>query len=201
MNQSLQREHDRKPKPIIVVEYDPEWPIHFQRLQKLIDEHLGELVQRIEHVGSTSVPGLAAKPVIDMDVVIESRDILAQVIERLAGLGYVHKGDGGIPGRESFDREGVNVPRDGKGTEWITHHLYVCAQDSSELARHLFFRDYLRQHPEAATAYAQQKRELALRYHDDRIAYTEAKTEFVYTILSKAAKNEPDEPLMPMESK
>lgn len=176
---------DQQPKPIYIVEYDPVWPVIFQRMQRIIGSHLGELALAIEHVGSTSVPGLAAKPIIDIDIVIESREMLPQVAERLLELGYVHNGDGGIPGREAFDREGVDVPRDGETTAWLTHHLYVCAKDNDELARHLAFRDYLRKHPDEAKAYQELKQELAVRYRNDRVAYSESKTDFVCGILKR----------------
>lgn len=93
---------------------------------------LGDVAMRIEHVGSTSVPGLAAKPILDIDVVIESREKLPAAIERLATLGYEHEGDHNVAGREAF--------RPGEGTTprtWPAHHLYVCAQDNRELLRHL----------------------------------------------------------------
>jgi GrpB-like predicted nucleotidyltransferase (UPF0157 family) len=176
---------DQKPKPIIVVDYDPAWPDLFLHLQRVISGYLGELILAIEHVGSTSVPGLAAKPILDIDIVIESVETLPQVVERLAELGYLHKGDGGIPGREAFDREGVDVPRNGEITTWLPHHLYVCTQDNIELARHLAFRDYLREHSDAVVAYQKLKKELAIRYRNDRVAYTEAKTDFVWDILKR----------------
>ncbi|MNV51043.1 dephospho-CoA kinase/protein folding accessory domain-containing protein [compost metagenome] len=91
----------------------------------------------IEHVGSTSVPGLSAKPIIDMDVVVATRDDVKKAIQRLAILGYVHEGDLGAIGREAF------IPPN--GVPW--HHLYVCTIDNAEYKRHIMFRDYLKSHP------------------------------------------------------
>ena len=165
-------------EPVEIAEYDPGWAAFFAARRDAIAAALGPLAQRIEHVGSTSVPGLAAKPIVDMDVVIAARDDLAPVIERLSGLGYLHEGDLGVAGREAFAAP-EGLPR---------HHLYVCAADSRELARHLAFRDYLRAHPEAVRAYAELKRSLAARQRDDREAYTSAKTEFVEQVLTRAAR-------------
>jgi len=161
-----------------VVEYDPAWRETFQRLRDQIASALGDLAVRIEHVGSTAVPGLAAKPIVDMDVVVASRAEVPAAIERLAPLGYLHQGDMGIPGREAFLAP-WDAPR---------HHLYLCASDNLQLQLHLRLRDYLRTHPEAAHEYAALKQTLAERYEHDREAYTEAKTEMVEDLLDRAAE-------------
>jgi GrpB-like predicted nucleotidyltransferase (UPF0157 family) len=161
---------------IVVVEYDPAWPSIFEELRIPVKGALGELAVAIEHVGSTAVPGLAAKPVIDMDVVIPSPADLAIVVERLATLGYAHQGDLGIRGREAFLAP-ASKP---------AHHLYVCPVDGDELRRHRLFRDYLRAHPEAARRYAALKKDAARRFPDDRVAYTEAKSHFIEEVLQMA---------------
>ena len=167
-------------KPIEVADYDPAWPLLFadiaERVQAAFED--GPLV-RVEHVGSTSVPGLPAKPIVDIDVIIQSRADLPEAITRLATLGYEHQGDGGISGRESF-LSPSETPR---------HHLYVCAQDSAELRRHLAFRDYLRAHPIEVRRYGEIKRELAACHVSDIDAYVEGKTAFVQTVLVKALSN------------
>ena len=168
---------------IEIVDYDPNWPKVFKELSKVLSDHLGDLILRIEHVGSTAVPGLDAKPIIDIDVIISSEGMLQKVITRLEKMGYVHEGDLGITGRETFKPITKDVPRDGTGRIWPKYHLYVCEQNSKELLRHLKFRDYLRDHPEQARAYAKLKRELAGKYLEDRQAYTEAKTQFIKSIL------------------
>ena len=172
--------------PIRVVDYNPKWSIMFADLSRVILGSLGELALAIEHVGSTSVPGLAAKPIIDIDVVVESRQAVSEAIEHLARLGYIHQGDLGVLGREAFRHSGdEEVPRDGSGRKWPTHNLYVCAKDNEELARHLAFRSYMRQNPQDAAAYAELKRGLAQQFPHDMDAYVEGKTEFVEGILRR----------------
>jgi GrpB-like predicted nucleotidyltransferase (UPF0157 family) len=169
-----------------VVDYDPHWPKVFAALKQILVDKLGEVAVAIEHAGSTSVPGLAAKPIIDLHVVIATREDLPEAIRLLRELGYEHEGPGDIPGREQFRREGSDVPRDGSGRIWMDQHLYVCPQDSDELRRQLAFRDYLRAHPEQARRYGDLKRQLAITYRHDRKGYTEAKTEFIRGILARA---------------
>jgi GrpB-like predicted nucleotidyltransferase (UPF0157 family) len=170
------------------VSYDPEWPRIFEALREVYLNALGELAIAIEHVGSTSVSGLAAKPIIDIDVVIQSRDELPSVVQRLALLGYRHQGDLGVPGREAFARDGADdVPRDGSGRRWPAHNLYVCALNCSELRRQLMFRDWLRGNPAVAAEYGMLKRRLADIYSDDRESYTDAKTDFIEAALKRAS--------------
>ena len=163
-------------EPIIIVDYDPHWSILFEQLRTPVANILADLALAIEHVGSTSVPGLAAKPIIDMDVVVATAAHIPKVIERLATLGYVYEGDKGIRGREAFLWP-PNTPR---------HHLYVCPRESQPLQRHLLFRDYLLKHPDEAHFYACLKRELALKFASDREAYTNAKTAYIQTITEQA---------------
>ena len=171
-------------RTIEIVDYDPAWAGTFAGISAVVAAALGPLALRIEHVGSTSVPGLGAKPIIDLDVVIGSPRSLPLVVEALRTLGYSHDGDGGIPGREAFRREGVTVPADGSGRAWPAHHLYVCPRDSGELRRHLRFRDYLRGHPDCAARYEALKRDLARRHASDIDAYVAGKSAFVERILA-----------------
>jgi GrpB-like predicted nucleotidyltransferase (UPF0157 family) len=163
-------------KPVIVVDYDPAWAATFEVLRKQVAGVLGETVSSIEHVGSTAVPGLAAKPIIDIDVLLASETMLPEAIERLSRLGYVHQGDLGIPEREAF-----LTPA---GTP--AHHLYVRPPHSREFQRHLAFRDYLRAHPTEAKAYGDLKKALASQFRDDREAYMAGKHELVGEILTRA---------------
>lgn len=175
-------------KPVIVVPYDPTWPVTFEELRRVLAVGLGDVALAIHHVGSTAVPGLAAKPIIDIDVEISSRKHLAEVIRRLGGLGYRHCGDQGLPGREAFGRDDfAEVPRDGSGRLWAAHHLYVCASDCEELRRHLLFRDWLRTHPGRSAEYGLLKQRLAEAFRDDRDSYVEGKTELVESIVREAA--------------
>jgi len=156
------------PDPIVIVDYSPAWPLEFERLRDRAAAAVGDIAIAIEHVGSTAVPGLAAKPVIDLVIVVEPEDVQA-AIDRLTAIGYVHQGNLGVEGREAF---GVpeGEPR---------HHLYVSPTDSQELRAQLAFRDRLRADPALATEYESLKRELARRFRDDREGYTDAKTVFV----------------------
>ncbi len=146
-------------KQVRVVPYDPEWPRNFEAIRREIEEILGELAVEVHHVGSTSVPGMSAKPIIDLDVQIRRADFPA-VRDRLSAAGYLHEGDLGIRDREAFCYAGKEHLQ--------KHHLYVCPSDSRELHRHLTFRNYLRIHPEAVLEYSRVK-EAAARQHPDSI--------------------------------
>jgi GrpB-like predicted nucleotidyltransferase (UPF0157 family) len=161
--------------PIIVVDYDLRWPEVFETLRTRIASALGDVAAAIEHVGSTAVPGLTAKPVIDIDVLLASSGDLAEAIRRLALLGYTHRGDLGVAGREAFRQPAGQPP----------HHLYVCPPDSAEYRRHIAFRNYLTTHSESSKAYAELKRRLATQYRDDRESYNAGKAEFVTEILRR----------------
>jgi GrpB-like predicted nucleotidyltransferase (UPF0157 family) len=154
--------------PIILVDYDPHWPAEFERLRDRAAATVGEITVAIEHIGSTAVPGLAAKPVIDLVVVVAPHDV-PLAIARLEAIGYACLGNLGVEGRDAF-----RVPA---GEE--RHHLYVSPTDSEELHDQIAFRDALRGSPALAADYEALKLELAERFRDDREAYTEAKTEFV----------------------
>lgn len=161
-------------KHVIVQSYDESWKTDFIAIRDELDAALKDLALRIEHVGSTSVEGLAAKPIIDIDVVIRDRTVLPEVISALGRIGYTHEGDLGIPGREAFKYEGKDHLR--------KHHLYVCAQDSEELKRHLAFRDYLRNHPGAVAEYGRIKEEGAALYPYDIDRYIEHKSPFIENV-------------------
>jgi GrpB-like predicted nucleotidyltransferase (UPF0157 family) len=156
----------------VVVEYDPEWPARFEAIRARIAPALGPLAVSIEHVGSTSVPGLAAKPVIDIDVVVADAGAIPAAIAALEGLGYEHLGEVGIPDREAFRRP--------PGTE--KHNLYVTPAAGQGLRNHLALRNHLRTHPEAVEAYAALKRRLADEAPDID-AYVIGKTDLIVSFL------------------
>jgi GrpB-like predicted nucleotidyltransferase (UPF0157 family) len=158
-------------KQVIVMPYDEAWKEDFNAIRDELAAALKDLILSIEHVGSTSVEGLSAKPVIDIDVVIRDRSVLPDVISALQSIGYSHEGDLGIPGREAFKYEGK--------THLRKHHLYVCAQDADELKRHISFRDYLRSHPDAVAEYGRIKEEGAALYPNDIDKYIEHKAPFI----------------------
>ena len=169
-----------------VVDYDPQWSVTFTELKILLDAKLGTLAQRIEHVGSTSIPGLAAKPIIDLDIIIDTYDTLPAVVAHLAELGYTHVGDLDVPGREAFRREAEDVPRGNTGRTWPRHNLYVCPQDGPGLVEHLAFRDNLCSHPEEIPIYEALKRRLAQTFPYDIESYIEGKSDYIRGILRRA---------------
>lgn len=142
---------------IIIQEYDPRWPDQFECLRSKVADVLNDIEPRIEHVGSTAVPGLAAKPIIDVDVFLVSNDDLPAAITGLAALGYEHRGDLGVSGRQAFRAPAGNLP----------HQLYVFLPSSGEGGRHILFREFLRCHPEHARAYEALKRNLAQKFGTD----------------------------------
>ena len=163
-------------KTIVVVAYDPGWPEIFERLRSQIWSAVGEIATTVEHVGSTSVPGLAAKPIIDISVVVPTEADVPASIQRLAVLGYVHQGNLGVEGREAFA-----APR-----ALPSHHLYLCPSDSLALANHLAVRNYLRAHPDVAREYGTLKKRLAGQFPHDIDGYTDGKTDTILRILQMA---------------
>lgn len=165
-------------KPVLILDYDPNWPVVFQSLRKRIAKALGDMAAAIEHVGSTAVPNLAAKPIIDIDVLLKSETILPAAIERLASVGYIHQGNLGVPEREAFLAPAGDPP----------HQLYVCPPRSAEFRRHLAFRNYLRAHPQDAKIYGDLKRALVSQFREDRPGYMNTKGEFVEELTSRAIR-------------
>jgi GrpB-like predicted nucleotidyltransferase (UPF0157 family) len=163
--------------PVRVVDWSPDWPAEFACYARRIHDALGSLPVAIEHVGSTAVAGLAAKPIIDIDVVLRHDADLAEAVRRLDRIGYRHEGDIGIPGRHAFAWP--------QGQQ--RHHVYIVTVGGDAHTRHLLFREYLCAHPDAAQEYAALKRRLSSAHATDRAAYTEGKTEFIERILETAA--------------
>lgn len=158
-----------------VVPYDDRWPVDFRQIEQRLRTGLGDGVV-IEHVGSTSVTGLAAKPIIDLEVVVGSAEEICPTIEALAALGYLHRGDLGIAGREAF-----TAP---SGLPY--HHLYLVVAGSQPHRDHVDLRDYLRANPQAAERYAAVKLRLSPLLASDREAYTTSKAATVQALLAEA---------------
>lgn len=167
-------------KRVHVVAYDPEWPRIFERIRSYVWPAVRDVAIDVEHIGSTSVPGLSAKPVIDACIVVASSREVQACIERLASIDYVHRGNLGVPEREAFRRPD-KLPR---------HHLYLSPRESLSLKNHLGFRDYLRSHPEAAREYGELKASLARRFPADIDSYIVGKTDFVLRILGEIGLSE-----------
>ena len=158
----------------MIEDYDPAWPDVFSQLATRVLAALGSLAVAVEHIGSTAVPGLAAKPIIDLDVVLASSADLPEATRLLARVGYAHEGDLGIAGREAF-RSPLAEP---------LHHLYVLTTEPKELRRHVAFRDTLRASEDLRSKYAALKRALAEAHQDDRSAYTKAKAAFIAAVVN-----------------
>jgi len=158
-----------------VTPYDPEWPLTFERIRAYVWPAVQHAAMSLEHVGSTSVPGLRAKPVIDACIVVASRRDIPHVVKALTSAGYVHRGDVGVPGREAF-KHPASLPR---------HHLYASHRGSLNLRNQLGLRDYLRVHNEAAIEYGDLKEVLAKRFPEDIDSYIAGKTDFILEILGK----------------
>jgi GrpB-like predicted nucleotidyltransferase (UPF0157 family) len=166
---------------IEVVGYDRRWPAILAALKASIWPAVADVATKIEHVGNTAVPGLAAKPVIDIDV-IATASTLPSVIERLTAIGYVHRGDLGIAEREAFLAPEFSPRR----------NLYAVVENSVSLRNHLAVRDYLRAHPGAAESYGALKRRLAAAHPDNIDAYVAGKSDDLARILLAAGLT-PDE--------
>lgn len=161
-------------KNIIVLPYDEKWNDDFNKIKAELEEIISDLIVRIEHIGSTSVKGLSAKPIIDIDVVIQDYSVFNEVVKRLTSIGYIYEGDLGIDGREAFRYDSKPHLQE--------HHLYVCPQQSRELHRHVTFRNYLRKHPEAVEKYSRIKVEAAKLYPNDIEKYLEYKASVIQDI-------------------
>lgn len=155
-------------KKVVVLPYDRTWEFAFEQIKREIEGSIGDLIIGIEHVGSTSVEGLSAKPIIDIDVIIKDYSILDAVVSKLEAIGYIHEGNLGIKEREAFkysDKPHLQQ-----------HHLYVCPQQSEELHRHITFRNFLRNNPEAVKKYSAVKEKAAQLFPDDIEKYIEYKS-------------------------
>lgn len=173
-------------RTIIVEDYDPRWAEDFQILRRLLAAAVGQLLVSIEHVGSTSVPGLAAKPILDVDIVVPDRSVGAQVTAALVPLGYQSQGDLGIPGREALQYTAGAASGAATASPLPAHHLYVVLETSDAWENHWRLRDYLRRHPEAVAAYGRLKKKLAAAYPHDIEAYIAGKTPLLAELLLQA---------------
>lgn len=156
---------------MLIAPYNSLWPEHFEQIKQELDACL-EGTHSIEHIGSTSVPGLDAKAIIDIDIIYKQTLEFERIKAGLISIGYYHNGDQGIPQREVFKRAGTKLS---EVLDHIPHHLYVCLAGSPGLNRHLLFRDHLRKNEEARLSYQAMKHELAARAKQDRKRYAELK--------------------------
>lgn len=160
-----------------VVDYKPDWPKEFEAEKQRLIDAFGDKIIAVEHIGSTSIPALAAKPIIDMVVAVKSFDDLQVFIDKLQSLGYEYMPERMFDNRKFFP----------KGSqEKRTHHLNLVLQDNAEQwVKPIAFRDYLRAHDQERKEYAELKTTLASQYADDRATYTRLKNDFFQMIFNK----------------
>ena len=162
---------------VIVKPYDEAWEHAFYQIKHEIEDTVGDIILGVEHIGSTSVKGLSAKPCIDIDVIIKDYSVFDEIVRRLKDIGYIHEGDLGIKDREAFKY--TDKPH------LMMHHLYVCPTYSEELSRHVTFRDFLRHNAEAVMKYGLVKEKAAELFPDDidkYIAYKAPCIEELYSM-------------------
>ncbi|NIN69715.1 MAG: GrpB family protein [Anaerolineae bacterium] len=167
------------PVPVVIVEYNPRWPAMYEEERQSILTATGDLIVAIEHIGSTAVPGLGAKPIIDIMAAVRELVDAERCVEPLKTIGYeyVPEYNDIIPERRYF--------RKGR-PEGRTHHLHMVEWTSDFWRTHLLFRDHLRAHPEEAEEYYRLKRELSTKYGADREGYAETKTSFIESVVARA---------------
>ncbi len=157
--------------------YQTAWVKLFKEEKKRLEAVISEGVLDIQHIGSTAVPNLKAKPILDIGVAVKNFEEAFALVSPIESLGYTYRGENGIPRRHYF----VKGPADNR-----THHIHMFEEVNEEWTTHLLFRDYLRTHPETVTAYQTLKEDLAKRYPRDREAYTDGKHEFIQEVLKEA---------------
>lgn len=171
---------------MLITPYNPDWIEDFRKIQLALDSALQGLDYGIEHVGSTSVPELAAKPIIDVDIVYESEAEFQKIKSGLLDIGYYHNGNQGIANREVFKRAGTHI---NETLDKVQHHLYVCLAGSAALNRHMLFRDHLRKSEAARLKYQAMKYKLAEKADQNKKRYAELKelhvNNFIDAIIEK----------------
>lgn len=158
--------------------YEPNWPLLFLQEKERLLASLANYILDIQHIGSTSIPGMPAKPILDIGAAVANFEEARHCVPLLEQLGYTYKGENGIARRHYFVK---GDPR--------THHLHMLESDSAEWKNHLLFRDYLCANPASANEYASLKQTLATQFATDREAYQEGKENFIQAVLLQANKN------------
>ena len=157
---------------MLLVDYNPEWINQFEKIKEKLSQFLLGIDVNIEHIGSTSVPQLAAKPIIDIDIIYYQSVDFERIKNSLESFGYYHNGNQDIEGREVFKR---NAKQDDEILDKISHHLYVCKNNCEELHRHILSRDYLRKNEIAREFYQNLKYQIAKEANQDRKLYAQLK--------------------------
>ena len=166
-----------KRKTVRLMEHKAEWSEFFGAEAATIHQHIGDIVADIQHVGSTSVLGLPAKPILDIAVGVSSSEVIEKVAERLSRIGYIDRGDGGRDGGYLLVKESEPDVR--------TIHVHIVELTDTQWRNYIGFRDILRQDVAIRQKYAELKQQLAEKFRDDRKSYTSAKSDFIRGILSE----------------
>ena len=161
-------------KLIKVEKYNPEWKKEFEKAKFFYKELLKDIDPKIVHVGSTSVKGMWAKPILDIDIIVSNTLGSNKVIKLLEGVGYTHIGNMGVKGREAF-----KYSNDNQNIKWMKHNLYVCISGNENLKNHLLLKKHLQNNKDALEEYSKLKYELAKKYPDDINSYVDGKTELI----------------------
>lgn len=172
-----------KMRQVELVPYDPNWPMQFEQEAEKLKAILGSNAEAVHHIGSTAIPGIYAKPVIDILVVVKTLNKVDALNPEFESLGYACMGEYGIQGRRYY----------WKSQTKRTHHVHLFEKGHSEIKRHLAFRDYMRAHPDAAQGYSWVKRCLAAEFPTDIVAYVNGKESFVRAIDYFAGVPKPDQ--------
>ena len=157
--------------------YNPKWKTLFEEESALIFSAAENFIIDIQHIGSTAIPDVVAKPIIDILAAIDSLSNISKIIEPLKKIDYIHRGEQGIPGRHLFVKGGEG---------FRTHHLHVVVKNHQEWTKHILFRDYLRANPKEADKYSRLKQVLLKKFEFEREKYTTGKSEFIEKIIKKA---------------
>ena len=163
-------------RQVIVTPYQASWPEAFQEAKEQLEKIFGDRLLAVHHIGSTAVPGLSAKPILDILPVVDSLDGIEAFDAAMEQIGYEAKGEFGMPGRRYYR----------KGGDARTHHIHLYASGNPEIIRHVVFRDYLREHPQEVEAYSTIKEQLARQFPEDISAYIAGKDSFVKAMEQRA---------------
>ena len=157
--------------------YNPQWKALFEEESNRLLAIASDYFKAVQHIGSTAIPGIVSKPIIDILAAIDSLSNISRIIEPLKKIDYIHRGEQGIPGRHPFVKG---------GEEFRTHHLHVVEKNHQEWKKHILFRDYLRANSEEADKYSRLKQVLLKTFKFEREKYTTGKSEFIEKIIKKA---------------
>ena len=170
--------------------YKSEWKIEFENLKSVLSKILDGYEIDIQHVGSTAIPKLFAKPILDIDIIINNKDHLNEITSKLEKFGYKNKGEQGISGRFAFRQISTLTPKTNHNKKWQKHHLYVCFSDSLALKNHLLFRDVLLVDKKLVNEYSLLKIKLMKEKNMTKEKYTRQKTNFIIAVLASSGLDE-----------